>query len=119
MHVRITVGRILLDITQSALSVQPVMHACFCLSVSYVDVQLLHRIENITHLVISDTIGEDRSFLNDAVELRPGGVEETVRLRGPGELLLLSSNATLLRDSQVCVSTSRTMYLCTEPCSCP
>ena len=112
-------GRILLDITQSALSVQLVVHACFCFSVSYVDVQFLHRIENITHLVINNTIGEDRSFLSDAVELRPGGVEETVRLRGPGELLLLSSNATLLRDSQVCVSTSRTMYLCTEPCSCP
>ena len=111
-------GRILLDITQSALSVQLVMHACFCLSVSYVDVQLLHRIENITHMVISDTIGEDRFFLSDAVELR-SGVEETVRLRGPGELLLLSSNATLLRDSQVCVSTSSTMYLYTEPCSCP
>ena len=62
---------------------------------------LPHSTSNIDCLVVSDASGGDRFFLSDAVELRPDGVKETIQLRGPGEILVLSSNATFLRDSQV------------------
>ena len=67
---------------------------------------LLLRIRNIARLVVRDASGGDHSFTRDAVELRPGGVKETIRLRGPGDLLVISSSATFLRDSQVCQSTN-------------
>ena len=66
---------------------------------------LLHRIRSIFRLVVRDASGGDHSFTRDAVDLRLGGGEETLRLRGPGELMLLLGRATFLRDSQVCVST--------------
>ena len=68
---------------------------------------LRFRIDNIVCLVIKDASGEGRLFLRDAVELRPDGTSETIQLRGPGELLLLSNNATFIRDSKVCLSTTR------------
>ena len=63
---------------------------------------LLLRIRNIARLVVRDASGRDLSFTRDAVEFRPGGVKETIQLRGPGELLVFLSSATFLRDSQVC-----------------
>ena len=57
-------------------------------------IPLLHRIRNIFRLVVRDASGGDLSFTRDAVELRPGGVKETIQLRGPGELLRVSSVAT-------------------------
>ena len=51
--------------------------------------------------MVRDASGGDHSFTRDAVDLRLGGGEETLRLRGPGELLLLSSSSTFLMDSQV------------------
>ena len=41
------------------------------------------------------------------MELRPDGTSETIQLSGPGELLLLPNNATFIRDSKVCLSTTR------------
>ena len=41
------------------------------------------------------------------MELRPDGKRETIQLSGPGELLLLPNNATFIRDSKVCLSTTR------------
>ena len=56
--------------------------------------------------MIKDASGEGRLFLRDAVELRSDGTRVTIQLRGPGELLLLPNNATFIRDSKVCLSTT-------------
>ena len=86
---------------------------CVCPAPQHVpSTPLLLRIRNIARLVVRDASGGDHSFTRDAVELRPGGVKETIQLRGHGELLRVSRSATLLRDSQVCPAP----YACVAVC---